>query len=122
MMTTLGFPSPGGETVRVAVYTDRPQILRPLVEANHQFQATFFTPAQYSPKPNASIVILDRFDPAAAPALPSLWIDPPKDHSPVPVRLGDRCCGELEQLVYRARVACKTDACPCGERLSALRG
>ncbi len=78
---------PQNEIVRIAVYTDRPQILRPLVEANHQLQAIFFTPAQYSPKPNASVIILDRFDPAVPPGLPSLWIDPPKDLSPpLPVK------------------------------------
>jgi hypothetical protein len=76
---------PQDEIVRVAVYTDRPQVLRPLVEANHRLQAVFFRPAQYSPKPSASIAILDRMGAAAAPELPALWIDPPGDRSPLPV-------------------------------------
>lgn len=74
------------KTVRVAVYTDRPQILQPLLEANRQLEAAFFKTAQYSPKPSASIVILDSFDPVTSPDLPSLWIDPPKDRSPLPVK------------------------------------
>ncbi len=77
---------PQGEILRVVVYTDRPQILRPLLEANHELKAVFYTPAQYSAKPNASVVILDRFDPATPPEVPGLWIDPPKDRSPLPVK------------------------------------
>ncbi len=77
---------PRSEILRVAVYTDRAQDLRPLLEANHQLNATFFSPSQYSPRPAADVIVLDRLAPAAAPALPSLWIDPPPEHSPLPVK------------------------------------
>ncbi len=77
---------PPSETLRVAVYTDRSQDLRPLLESNHQLNATFFAPSQYLPKPPADVIVLDRLAPVAAPGLPSLWIDPPRDHSPLPVK------------------------------------
>ncbi len=77
---------PRSEPLRVAVYSSRPQILKPLLDANRQLSTTFFTPAQYSPKPSAGILLLDRFTPPVPPALPTLWIDPPKDHSPLPVK------------------------------------
>lgn len=77
---------PRSEILRVAVYTDRAQDLRPLLEANHQLNATFFPPPQYSPSPAADVIVLDRLAPAVAPTLPSLWIDPPPEHSPLPVK------------------------------------
>ena len=77
---------PRSDVLRVAVYTSRSQDLRPLLEANHQLNATFFSPSQYSPHPAADVIVLDRIAPAAAPTLPSLWIDPPPEHSPLPVK------------------------------------
>ncbi|MDQ6707642.1 MAG: VWA domain-containing protein, partial [Acidobacteriota bacterium] len=77
---------PRNQILRVAVYTDRAQDLRPLLEANHQLNATFFSPSQYSPRPAADITVLDRFAPAVTPSLPSLWIDPPPEHSPLPIK------------------------------------
>ncbi|MBV8866240.1 MAG: VWA domain-containing protein, partial [Acidobacteriaceae bacterium] len=76
---------PPGKILQLAVYTDRAQELRPLLEANHQLNPTFFAPSQFSPRPTADVMILDRVAPLSAPALPSLWIDPPPDHSPLPV-------------------------------------
>lgn len=76
---------PRNQILRVAVYTDRAQDLRPLLEANHQLSATFFSPSQYSPRPAADVIVLDRFAPAVTPSLPSLWIDPPPEHSPLPI-------------------------------------
>lgn len=77
---------PRGEILRVAVYTDRVRDLRPLLEADHQLNAAFLSPSQYSPHAAADVIVLDRLAPAAAPALPSLWIDPPPEHSPLPVK------------------------------------
>jgi Aerotolerance regulator N-terminal/von Willebrand factor type A domain len=72
--------------LRVAVYTDRPEVLKPLLDANRQLRTVFFTPSQYSPKPAADIAILDRLAPSAPPAIPALWINPVQGHSPLPIK------------------------------------
>ncbi len=82
---------PAAKNLHLAVYTSRSQDLRPLLEANHEFQASFFAPSQYSPQPAAGVaaadvIVLDRFAPAAHPRVPSLWIDPPSEGSPLPVK------------------------------------
>ena len=71
----------------VAVYTSRPQELRPLLEANRGVASHFLTPAQYpSAADHGSVVVLDEFAPPAAPNAPSLWINPPRDGSPIAVK------------------------------------
>lgn len=79
----LQLPKP--DLLRVAVYTTRPEILRPLVDANRRIKATYLAPSQYNPKPNADVVLLDGIDPPISPQLPSLWITPPAQNSPVDV-------------------------------------
>ncbi len=69
----------------IAVYTDRPEILKPLLASNRALRAAFYPVAQYDPKIRADIVLLDRFAPATPPAIPALWLDPPADRSPLPV-------------------------------------
>jgi hypothetical protein len=76
---------PKPDLLRVAVYTARPELFRPLVDANRRIQAAYFTPQQYNPKPSADVVLLDSIDPSSPPQLPSLWITPPPMNSPVPV-------------------------------------
>ncbi len=77
---------PRNDGVEIAIYTDRPERLRALVGADSRLKARFFRPSEYTPKPGANIVVLDRFVPPIAPGIPSLWIDPPKDRSPLPVK------------------------------------
>jgi hypothetical protein len=79
----LQLPKP--DLLRVAVYTARPELFRPLVDANRRIQATYFKPQQYNPKPSADVILLDGIDPSSPPQLPSLWITPPATKSPVPV-------------------------------------
>jgi hypothetical protein len=79
----LQLPKP--DLLRVAVYTARPELLHPLVDANRRIHAAYFTPQQYNPKPSADVVLLDGFDPVTSPQRPSLWIAPPETNSPVPV-------------------------------------
>ncbi len=86
---SLQLPKPAG--LEVAVYTARPEAVRPLMEANRRLVTHFYRPDQYTPKPRADVMVLDEFSPAQfsqkdAPQLPSLWIEPPVDRSPVPVR------------------------------------
>ncbi len=77
---------PRNGLLTVDVYTDRPEILRPLLEANHRLSVKFFTPAEYVPKPSADVMLLDRIAPSRPPQIASLWIQPPKEGSPLPVK------------------------------------
>ncbi|HYP05383.1 MAG TPA: VWA domain-containing protein [Bryobacteraceae bacterium] len=64
-------------TIKVAVYTNDPDALRPALRAHPQIEANFKSTAEYKPESDASVVILDRFAPQQAPKAPSIWIDPP---------------------------------------------
>jgi hypothetical protein len=77
---------PSGSRTRLAVFTNRPQVFKPLAETDGNLSVTFFNPAQYRPNIDADIVVLDRIAPPEPPRLPSLWIAPPREGSPVPVR------------------------------------
>ena len=79
----LALPKPG--LLRMAVYTNRPDVLKPLLQANHRLVAEFLRPDQYVPKPGADVMLLDQFAPPQSPGIPSLWIKPTTEHSPVPV-------------------------------------
>lgn len=77
---------PAQPALRVTVYSDAPDLLRPVLAASPQVVATFRAPAEYDPQAAGSLVILDRFHPPAPPRADSIWIDPPAGGSPVPVR------------------------------------
>ncbi|MBV8896261.1 MAG: VWA domain-containing protein [Acidobacteriaceae bacterium] len=81
---TLALPRNG--LLRIAVYTARPETIRPLLEANHRVSANFYSPSQYQPNPSADIMLLDEVSPPQAPAIASLWIKPPREHSPLPIK------------------------------------
>jgi hypothetical protein len=66
------------KTVKVAVYTDEPDALRPALNAHRQIEAVFYPTAQYNPDVSAAVTILDRFAPKQAPKTPSIWIEPPE--------------------------------------------
>ena len=69
---------PVGRTLRVAVYSPEPDLLKPLLTGNAQVQATFDLPAKYDPQAAADIVVFDRFAPKDAPTnVASVWIEPP---------------------------------------------
>jgi hypothetical protein len=70
----------------VVVYSNEPQLLRPLFAANPQVDAVFESPDKFDPAVKADVVVLDRFKPASAPRAASIWIQPPSNGSPVPVR------------------------------------
>jgi hypothetical protein len=69
----------------VTVYSDRPELLRPVLTPNLRVAAVYKKPAEYQPG-DAGLVILDRFIPPQRPQADSLWIDPPPQGSPIPVR------------------------------------
>jgi hypothetical protein len=77
---------PRSGRLTVAVYTARPDVLKPLLDANHRLNVNFYDPGQYVPKPAADIMLLDQMAPPAPPQIASFWIDPPRDRSPLPVR------------------------------------
>lgn len=91
---SLALPASG--ILRVAAFTNRPQVLRPLLEANRRLSVKFFAPESYSSRLQADVILLDQFAPVegaasspgalSQPRLPSLWIDPPKQGSPLPVK------------------------------------
>jgi hypothetical protein len=61
-------------------------MLRALFASNPQVDAVFQQPAQYDSAVKADVVVLDRFAPPSAPRADAVWIEPPVDASPIPVR------------------------------------
>jgi hypothetical protein len=70
----------------VTIYSAEPDLLRPVFTAIPGIQANFLPPAKYDPKARAGVVVLDHFAPPSLPATDSVWLDPPADKSPIPVR------------------------------------
>jgi hypothetical protein len=54
--------------------------------ATHRLVARFVDPAAYPAVPPGDVALLDGFAPPARPAIPSLWIAPPRNGSPIPVK------------------------------------
>ena len=77
---------PAQPALRVVAFTDEPNTLRPLLAANPHVQATFRPASAYDSQITADAVVLDGFAPSVPPRVPAIWIDPPPDRSPVPVR------------------------------------
>ena len=62
-----------------------PDLLRPVLAATPRLNTVYRKPAEYRAE-TTGLVILDRFIPPQRPAADSIWIDPPADGSPIPVR------------------------------------
>ncbi len=77
---------PAEPSLAVTVYSDEPDLLRPIVTAIPRVQATFRSVGEYRADGNGGLVILDRFHPPQPPAGNAIWIKPPLEASPVPVR------------------------------------
>jgi hypothetical protein len=77
---------PEQKTLNVVVYSNEPELLRPILEANPHVRAVFRGVAEYSPTKGPGLVILDRFRPQSPPAVDSIWIEPPSGGSPIPIR------------------------------------
>jgi hypothetical protein len=85
------------KTVKVAVYTNDPDALRPALKAHPQIDATFHTPAEYRPDVPAAVVILDRFAPPTPPKVATIWMDPPQGspfRTKTSVNAAKSCAGE----------------------------
>jgi len=77
---------PRQKRLEILVYTAQPESLRPAFGASPGVNATFLPPSRFSLEAKADVVVLDRFRPEAMPAVDSIWIDPPRAGSPIPVR------------------------------------
>jgi hypothetical protein len=94
LLTTDAFPEddravlevPAQRTLSVVVYSDEPDLLRPVLGSSSNVTAQFRSTASYDARGKADVVIFDRFAPPAAPNLPSIWIDPPAQRSPIRIR------------------------------------
>jgi hypothetical protein len=84
--------------LKVAVFTDDADAVRPALSALPQVEATYLPPSQYRTDVPADAVVLDRFAPPSPPAVPSIWIEPP-DGSPFRTRTRT---GELKEVRWRA--------------------
>jgi Ca-activated chloride channel homolog len=76
---------PAGRKLRVAVCTDQPARMRPLIASHPQVQETYFSPAQCGPSMEADLAVLDGVVPAGALPVPTVYLDPPSERSPVRV-------------------------------------
>lgn len=76
---------PAEMALPVTVYTEEPDLLRPLLAASARVAAVYRKPAEYTPN-DKGLVVLDRFAPPQRPQSDSLWIDPPASGSPIPVK------------------------------------
>jgi von Willebrand factor type A domain len=70
----------------VTIYSGQPDLLRPIFTAIPGIQASFLPLASYQPDAHGGIVLLDHFAPPSPPAGQSIWLEPPADKSPIPVR------------------------------------
>jgi hypothetical protein len=78
---------PIGKTLRMAVYSPEPELLKPLITGSGQVQVSFDLPVKYDPQTPADIVVFDRFAPPALPkTASSIWIEPPPAGSPFNTR------------------------------------
>ena len=73
-------------SLNLTVYSDEPDLLRPTVTAIPRVQATFRRVEEYRAEDTKGLVILDRFRPPQPPQGDAIWIQPPDEASPIPVR------------------------------------
>jgi hypothetical protein len=76
---------PAASHLPAVVYSNQPELLQPVLAAMPHVIATYRRPEEYRPD-DKGLMILDRFIPPQRPAGDSIWIDPPADGSPIPVR------------------------------------
>lgn len=77
---------PPRQSLSVTIYSDEPDLLRPVFTAIPSVNATFLPTARFSSAAQSGIVILDRFAPATPPKTDAVWIEPPPRSSPIAVR------------------------------------
>jgi len=75
---------PAQPILPVTIYSDEPDLLRPLLTATPRVAAAFKKPSEFVAN-DKGLVVLDRFIPPQRPQADSVWIDPPPAGSPIPV-------------------------------------
>ncbi len=73
-------------TLRVAVVTNRPEVIEPLFAANERLKLRVFPSFNDEAEGWADLIVFDRIVPSAATKRASIWIDPPEQTSPLPVK------------------------------------
>jgi hypothetical protein len=68
---------PAQPPLRVAVFSDHPELLKPLFSANPLVQASYQPAAGYRADAPADVFLLDHFDPPRMPASGVIWLQPP---------------------------------------------
>jgi len=81
---------PARKVLPVTIYSGEPDLLKPLFTAISSIQATFRPFSSYDAGARTGIVVLDRFAPPSAPAIPSIWLEPPAAKSPVAVQTTEK--------------------------------
>jgi hypothetical protein len=76
---------PAQPSLPVTVYSNEPDLLRPVLAATPRVLAAYRKPTEYRPD-DRGLVILDRFIPPQRPAADSIWIEPPAQGSPIAIR------------------------------------
>jgi len=71
---TIELPPP--PVVRVAVFSDNPAPLRPLLESDPRIRASWFAASRYQPGHEADVLILDSINPGRLPVRPALILRP----------------------------------------------
>lgn len=77
---------PRQETLKMTVYSDNPQSMRPLFATNPSVETEFRATTAFDANAMADVVVLHRFAPPSPPKGNLIWIEPPGAASPVPVR------------------------------------
>lgn len=76
---------PASATLSVAVYSQQPELLQPILASMPHVAVVYRKPEEYRAG-GRGLVILDRFIPPQRPEGDSIWIDPPAAGSPIAVR------------------------------------
>ncbi len=76
---------PAQPVLDVTLYSNEPDLLKPEFAATLRVRARYRKPEEYRPD-DKGLVVLDRFAPPQRPAADSIWIDPPVQGSPIPIR------------------------------------
>jgi hypothetical protein len=76
---------PTQRQLHVIVYSDQPELIRPALASDPRVNPEFRPKAQYTPA-NDGLVILDHFHPDTRPQGNVVWIDPPSEKPPIPIR------------------------------------
>ncbi len=77
---------PAQPSLTVAVYSKDADLLRPVLSASPKIAPVFRIPSAYDARAKADVMIFDRFAPPVPPLVPSIWIDPPEQHSPIRIK------------------------------------